>query len=124
MKLRIRGNSIRLRLSQGDLAALVATGAVEERVAFGPGSALIYRLERGEGQEARAALTDNRLVVQFPPVQIDAWVGPEAVSMRAEQALDETQSLSLLVEKDFQCLSPREAEDDSGLFPNPGPGTS
>jgi hypothetical protein len=120
MKLRIRGNSIRLRLSQGDIAVLVATGAIEDRVSFGPHSALTYRLERAEGPQARAALTENRLIVAFPPDQIDTWAQTEAVSMEAEQALDDTQGLNLLVEKDFQCLSPREAEDDADLFPNPG----
>ncbi|MGH8167708.1 MAG: DUF7009 family protein [Woeseiaceae bacterium] len=27
--------------------------------------------------------------------------------------------LSILVEKDFACLAPREGEDDSDKFPNP-----
>ena len=119
MKLRVRGNSIRLRLSQADLESLLATGAVEERVTFPAGRSLRYRLESGAGS-ATADLGDGGIVVRFPVEAIRRWAQPDEVSLEAEQPLGEGECLKLLVEKDFRCLSPREGEDDADLFPNPG----
>jgi Family of unknown function (DUF7009) len=119
MKLRVRGNSIRLRLSQADLASLLASGAVEERLAFPSGQSLSYRLESG-AESAAAELSDRGIVVRFPAEALRRWAQPDKVSLQAEQPLGGGDSLQLLVEKDFKCLNPREAEDDADLFPNPG----
>jgi hypothetical protein len=45
MKLRIRGNSIRFRLSQTEMVQLVETGDVRDSVEFGPDARLDYRVE-------------------------------------------------------------------------------
>ena len=119
MKLRILGNSIRLRVSQSDLASLLDGGAVEERVAFPGGSALIYRLESCAGASAEAAYQSDRIVIRFPSAEIERWARPDEVTMQAELPLG-SERLELLVEKDFKCLSPRDGEDDADLFPNPG----
>ncbi|HSG65808.1 MAG TPA: hypothetical protein VLD39_12440, partial [Gammaproteobacteria bacterium] len=66
MKLRIRGNSIRLRLSPDDLATLVRSGAVEDSVSFPGGQRLRYRLESARADEGRAELAGPAIIVQFP----------------------------------------------------------
>ena len=119
MKLRILGNSIRLRLSQSDLAALLDGGAVEDRVVFPAGPALTYRLESSSGESTEADYDNDRIVIRFPLAEIENWARPTEVTMHAELALGEGR-LELLVEKDFKCLSPRDGEDDADLFPNPG----
>lgn len=119
MKLRILGNSIRLRLSQGDLATLLDRGAIEESVVFPAGPTLIYRLESHAGESAEADYANDRIVVRFPVAAIEKWSRPHEVTMQAALPLGNDR-LELLVEKDFQCLSPRDGEDDSDLFPNPG----
>ncbi len=119
MKLRILGNSIRLRLSQGDLAALLDGGAIEESVVFPAGPALTYRLESSAGESAEADYANDRIVIRFPVTAIEKWSRPDEVTMQAELPFGHDR-LELLVEKDFRCLSPREGEDDSDLFPNPG----
>jgi len=45
MKLRIQENSLRLRLTQKEIANLRDRGCVESFIAFPSGSALTYRLE-------------------------------------------------------------------------------
>jgi hypothetical protein len=119
MKLRVRGNSIRLRLSPDDLTTLLSSGAVEDHVSFGGGQALRYRLESVQGAEAGAQLRDSAIIVRFPIDSVKRWARPEEVAMRAEQPLAGGMALCLLVEKDFQCLVPRSDEDDEALFPNP-----
>lgn len=118
MKLRILGNSIRLRLSQSDLAVLLDSGSVEQRVAFPAGPALTYRLEASSAGAVDARYEAERIVIRFPVADIEAWAKPEEVTLRAELPLDDGR-LEVLVEKDFQCLSPRPGEDDADLFPNP-----
>jgi len=119
MKLRVRGNSIRLRLAQSEVAALLATGAVEECLSFPAGESLRYRLERSAEADAAAQFCDGAIAVRFPATVIDRWGQSAEVSMQAEQPLAGGESLRLLVEKDFRCLSPRDDEDDADLFPNP-----
>ena len=45
MKLRLQGNSVRLRLTRSEVERLRETGLVEESVDFGPGELLAYRLQ-------------------------------------------------------------------------------
>ena len=121
MKLRILGNSVRFRVSQAELAQLTGAGQVEDSVEFGPGARLVYRLEVADGAaEAIAAGYDRHgVTVVLPRELVDLWQRPDEVSLRGEQPLPDGASLTILVEKDFTCLVPREDEDQSNLFPNP-----
>lgn len=121
MKLRIRGNSVRIRVSQSEMTRIVSEGLAEDSVHFGPGGRLTYRVEVVPEGPIRAAYVGDRISVQLPKGAIDRWQRPEEVSIEAEQGLDAGRSLKILVEKDFACLAPREGEDDEAdLFPNPG----
>ena len=46
----------------------------------------------------------------------------QQVSISAEQNLDGGGHLTILIEKDFACLAPRDGEDESDMFPNPTQG--
>jgi len=118
VKLRILGNSIRLRLARNEVERVAGLGAVEDSVRFGPGEMLRYRLEAGDAPAAR--FTGDSLVVRLPQAEIAGWAGSEeAVSLRAEQPIGAGETLSLLVEKDFECLVPREDGDAGDLYTNP-----
>jgi hypothetical protein len=118
MKLRIRGNTLRLRLSQGELGTLLERGFVEECVTFAAEARLRYRVERADIGAAQVEYRDNRITVRLPQQDVARWAEPQEVSIRAEQPAGDGK-LELLVEKDFRCLSPREDEDDADSFPNP-----
>ena len=61
MKLRIKGPSLRLRLTQGEIRALAEHGTVEEEVPFGPGVRLVYRLKKdAAAREISASYAGNR----------------------------------------------------------------
>ena len=47
----------------------------------------------------------------------------DQVSIRGEQVLADGEKLSILVEKDFVCLTGRDDEDESDMYPHPGGGT-
>jgi hypothetical protein len=118
VKLRIRGDSLRLRLTRGEVTSLREHGEVAETIHFG-GRALEYVLRSAEVDAPRASFVGDRIEVAIPRAAAETWAGSDQVGIEAEQEL-EGGSLRLLIEKDFQCLAPREGEDDSDAFPHPG----
>lgn len=120
MKLRVRGNSLRLRLTRSEVDQLAAGAApVEERVRFAPGSALVYSIERGERSALRAELEGTTVRVIAPRAVVEAWAGSDEVGFEAEQPTGDGQTLRVLVEKDWNCLTSRPGEEDVDTFPNP-----
>ena len=119
MKLRIQDNSIRFRLTRTEVDALSAKGSVTASVSFPDGGMLEYSLESSSltGQP-RAQYSTDRLVVQIPQAAARHWAATEEVSITGAQPLEDGE-LSILVEKDFACLTPREGEDESDMFPHP-----
>jgi len=125
MKLRIRDNSIRLRLSQTEVDLMGKDGLVSARVRFADGAELVYSLESSPACVDPVAKFENgSLSVRLPESTVTDWASSEQVSISAEQGLDTGGYLQILIEKDFACLAPREGEDDSDMFPNPQSGTS
>ncbi|MFO7566168.1 MAG: hypothetical protein R6X02_26215 [Enhygromyxa sp.] len=114
MKLRIRGDSLRLRLTRGEVLQLRETGSVVETVHFGTRE-LHYELRSAEVDAPVARFDGARIEVSFPREQARAWAEGDAVGISAEH-----EGLALLIEKDFRCLAPREGEDDDDAFPHPG----
>ncbi len=121
MKLRIRGDSIRLRLKRGEVDQLAAGTSVVEETHF-PGAILTYRLDVAENGSISAIFDSGSLVVSLPKSKVLDWASTDEVSLSAEQKLPGSDSLSLLIEKDFMCLEPghhRDCEDDEDTFPHP-----
>ena len=119
MKLRIRGNSVRLRLSRGEVEAFDRAGRVEDAVRFGPGSCLTYALERTTDAAVAARLRGDGVVVLIPAALAETWCRTDQVGLEGEQPTGDGELLRILVEKDFTCLKTRSGEDESDAFPNP-----
>jgi hypothetical protein len=120
MKLRIKDNSVRLRLTRGEVDVVRQRGIVEAKTGFPGGRELKYRVESSPASVSPAAFfSDNAVTIRLPEAAVLAWATTEQVSMRGEQVLDDGAVLQILVEKDFVCLAPREGEDESDMFPHP-----
>ncbi len=120
MKLRIRDNSIRLRLTQAEVALARKDGLVRGRVLFAGSSHFDYVLESSPAAvAAEATVSSNVLTVSIPESRIIRWSNSDEVSISARQLLDDGSHLSILVEKDFACLAPREDEDETDMYPHP-----
>jgi hypothetical protein len=119
LKLRIQDNSIRFRLTRSEVDTLGQDGSVSGVVHFPGGSSLEYTVETSSltGQP-RANFSHDRLVVQIPQAAARQWAATEQVSITGAESLDEG-SLAILVEKDFACLTPREGENETDMFPHP-----
>ena len=120
MKLRIRDNSIRLRLTRGEVDSLRADGLVTARTEFPTGHEFGYELQSSPASvQPDASFSDHVITVRVPEAMALAWASTEQVSMEGDQFLDDGEKLTILVEKDFTCLAPREGEDESDMFLNP-----
>lgn len=116
MKLRIRGNSIRLRLGQSEVRRLNTDGLVEESVNFGilPAEHLTYALIASADAKVSARFAEGRIAVSVPKDIIRQWAGSDQVGIEANQA-----ELRILIEKDFECVDGGAGEPQDDAFPSP-----
>jgi Family of unknown function (DUF7009) len=120
MKLRIKGDSLRLRLTQGEVSQLAEAGSVEDRVRFGAGATLVYRLRRDAAvSDVIAAFANGTVEVRLPEKAALAWCRSDEVALSGTQTVTVDSELRIAVEKDFRCLTAREGEDESDHFDNP-----
>lgn len=120
MKLRIKDNSIRLRLTRSEVNALRESGIVASKTGFPGGRELRYRVESTPASVNPAAFfSENAVTVRLPESAVLKWAATEQVSMPGEQLLDDGSRLQILVEKDFACLTGRDDEDESDMYPHP-----
>jgi len=120
VKIRIKDNSIRLRLTRGEVDIIRDSGVVISTTGFPGGRKFYYALESSPASVNPAAFySDNEIRVRLPETIVLAWVTTEQVSIEGEQVLDDGEKLSILVEKDFACLAPRSGEDEADMFANP-----
>jgi hypothetical protein len=124
MKLRIKGATLRLRLTQGEIRALQERGEVEEQVPFAPNVSLIYRLRKdAAARQIRASYRGNVVEILVPAATADEWCANQQVTLAQLQAVGGAQ-LNITLEKDFACLAPRAGEDESDNFPHPEAGAT
>ena len=125
MKLRIRDNSLRLRLERGEVAALRDQQQVAASTGFANGAVFSYRVESSRAsQDLEAVYENNALIVRIPAATVHAWADSGQISIQGEQELPEGEFLAILVEKDFACLAPRDGEDESDMYPHPEAGNT
>jgi hypothetical protein len=122
MKLRLKGNSIRVRLDRRDIERLFDEGHVDDAVRFGPGLAFSYAVEARPAprERPRVSYTDGRLTIQIDPVDVEEWLSGDRVGFDHLQDVEEG-VVRVLVEKDFACIDRPlgEEADDAYAFPNP-----
>ena len=123
MKLRIKGSSLRLRLTQGEVSSLESGGEVAEQVLFGGAASLTYRLRTDTGsREISASYADNVIDIRVPRDMALTWSRTDQVTLSHAQAAGDAE-LRIVIEKDWNCLAPRSEEDESDNFPHPETGT-
>lgn len=118
MKIRINGNSIRIRLSKSEVERFGKEGRIEESTDFGS-SKLVYALERKQGIEfMKAAFTGNNITMYVPMPLAEEWVSTDKVGLDHNMDTGNGGHLFLLLEKDFKCID-NSLEDQSDNYENP-----
>lgn len=119
MKIRIKDNSIRLRLTQTEVNLLSEKGKVEKETHFTPQNTLIYAIETSDVAEMKATFENGKITVYLPQKETQTWVNTEQVGLEYLSPISDQEYLKILVEKDFTCLVKREGEDDVDSYPHP-----
>jgi len=112
MKLRIKGNSLRYRLTKSDIAQLTVNGLVKETVEF-VNTVFTYVLQVATTQQLSADFRDNVVTVYMPHNMLYRLAETEDVGFENSNG-----KLHILVEKDFVCLD-NVVEDQSDNYPHP-----
>lgn len=118
MKIRIKGNSIRIRLTQTEVKNFADNGFIEEATEF-IDNKLFYALAVATNvSELSAQMIGNKITLLVPENIAQNWITTELVDFENEFNIGDNKKLFLLVEKDFVCLD-NTFEDQSDMFPNP-----
>ena len=119
MKVRILGNSVRLRIKMHEADAIRETGLIEEVLEFGPSESDKLRFRIVTGEETFAIEQQGmQISVIVPRAVIDEWTSTDLVGFEEKITSSKGRDISVLIEKDFACLD-GEREDEEGSYPNP-----
>lgn len=112
MKIRIKGNTIRYRLTRSEVERFAKEGYVEESTSFINGR-LSYALQESDEDQLSAVYEQNKIILFMPKQMVTDWASTGRVGFKGIDG-----ELSLLIEKDFMCLDAVD-EDQSDNYPNP-----
>jgi hypothetical protein len=112
MKIRIKGNSLRYRLTKSEVEKLWSSSFLEERTEFA-GKALVYAIETAKDDKLSADFIGDKIVLRMSKAMIDELYNTDRVGFD-----DRSGPVSLLIEKDFVCID-RTDEDQKDNYPNP-----
>lgn len=118
MKIRIKGNSIRLRLTKTDVQDLKQQGFVEETTSIGTQEVFKYALKvDAEKPQLSASFNDNKITVYLSEKEAATITDTQEITVKGSQKNGEENELFLLVEKDLECLDST-SEDQSDMYEN------
>lgn len=113
MKLRIQDDSLRLRLTQAEVAQLGGGNPVERVIHF-PVHSLTYAIAVSAGAKALSVTYIGDAVRVTLPLEIaKVWAESNQVGIEGQDG-----PVRILIEKDFQCLH-QPVDRDPDAFPNP-----
>lgn len=118
MKIRIRGNSIRYRLTQTEVKTLSEIGYYEDSTDFGDRK-FIYAVKAIDDVKVLDVdLAGNAITLYMNRDKSITWPKSKKVGFSNVVKTKKGTSLSLLLEKDFVCMD-ESVEDQSDNYPNP-----
>jgi hypothetical protein len=125
MKLRIKGNSLRMRLGRAELAHFLHDGRIEDTIHFAaePEARLTYALEVSavDAAQTQVRYLPQEVTVVLTPGQVRQWSQDGEIGVYTQAPLGAGSMLEVVVEKDFACLD-RSDEDNEDTFANPQSG--
>ena len=114
MKLRIHGDSIRLRLTVGEVVAVGRGETVAETAHLGDPHLSYSLTPLADATAVDAVFDGGAMRVSLPAAMARRWAETEEVSLHGAAG-----AVIILIEKDFDCLEPREGDEKLDTFPNP-----
>lgn len=121
MKLRIKGNSLRLRISRSEVRKLLDGESIEETIRFtaAPNAYLTYALACASQEEpVQVQYESQSATILVSEEQIKLWGKEGEVGIYTSIDNGDAGLLEIIIEKDFACLD-RSAEENADTFVNP-----
>ena len=119
MKLRIKGNSVRLRLSKSEVERFAKEGMLHETTNFG-NQVFSYIVKSTEEKTMTATLAQAGITLLVPSMQLLQWASSNSqVGISEKMDIGNNETLSLLLEKDFKCIDANPEDDQEDFFENP-----
>ena len=118
MKLRIKGNSIRIRLSKTEVDELASGSLLQDSTSFGHNSFGYAVQPVNNGELLTASFDKNIITLYVPEALLRNWPANSVVGFEAMMPLENSGNLHLLLEKDFKCLD-ETIDDQTDFFDNP-----
>lgn len=118
MKIRIKGNSIRLRLTKTDVSDLKEKGLVREKTVFNNETVFNYALFiDAKSEEINAKYAEKTIEIFLPEKEAKILTDSQEITVKNSQYNGEEGGLFILIEKDLQCLDTT-SEDQSDMYEN------
>ena len=118
MKVRIRGNSVRYRLTKSEVEQLKLNGFYQEETQFAANTFTYLLKADNNVNHLEASFENNILTIFVPKTDADSWFETEKIGHQHDFKQSNGESLFLLIEKDFVCLD-ETVEDQSDNYPHP-----
>jgi Family of unknown function (DUF7009) len=118
MKIRIKGNSVRIRLSKPEVDLFAKTGYLEEKTDFGS-SVFRYAVKSSCNEHLSADFINNNIILYVPKKLMEQWVFTNQVGIVYDLPVSNGNFLNLLLEKDFKCIDTLVTEGQADYFENP-----
>tara|TARA_R100000789_G_scaffold41400_1_gene42927 strand:+ start:255 stop:623 length:369 start_codon:yes stop_codon:yes gene_type:complete len=117
MKIRIRGNSVRYRLTKNEVEQLCREKFIVEETNFS-NLDFSYAIKVSHSKNLEVNFANNQILLQIPEKLLQGWDTNNKVGFSHSVTTSNNKVIDLLLEKDFTCLEDR-GEDESNNYPNP-----
>ena len=118
MKLRFRGNSLRLRVNRREVDTLASGNHIREEVFFPNRARFTYIFEPSRMAAPEASFEHNTLRVAAPLLQVRDWAQTEVIGLYYNFDAEGT-VLKVAIEKDLECTDSTSEDNDPDAFPRP-----
>jgi hypothetical protein len=114
MKLRFKGNTLRLRLNQTEVMLLADGATLKEAISFPGDTSLSYQL--APAHTSAASFTGNVIKIAIPRENISAWAKGDDIGLYFDFSAA-SEPLRVAIEKDLECVDGPIEERDLDAFP-------
>ena len=118
MKIRIKGDSIRFRLTQKEVKTLSENGKIYDRTNFGNQEFNYGVVLKEDIDNLNISFKNNSITLEMPDTSGKSWYVNDIITFENVLKTSKENDLYLLLEKDFTCLD-NTIEDQSDNYPNP-----
>lgn len=118
MKIRIKGDSVRFRLTQTEVKSLSQEGEIFDKTNFGPAQFNYGVVLKKNIDHLQVSFENNTVVLEMPQTDGKVWFSNDIITYDHTMKTTLGNNLYLLLEKDFTCLD-NTIEDQSDNYPNP-----